>query len=454
MQIVVIGTGYVGLNTGVALAYLGHQVVGVDKDQAKLKLLHKGKSPIHEPGLEKLMHQASSNLKFTNNIASVVAEADLIMIAVGTPQKENGEADILFVEEAAREAAQGFKPQRTYIVVIKSTVPLGTSRRVAQVIRRVLTEQGRDANVFQASNPEFLREGMALHDTFYPDRIVVGAEREEAVEAIRRLYRPILEQTFDAPSFLPRPEGYGLPPLVTTDPTSAEMIKYAANAFLAVKISFINEIAGLCDKVGADVTEVSRGMGLDSRIGPRFLSAGLGWGGSCFPKDTAALMAVGAEYNYTMPIVQAAREINARQRLLILEKLQSALKVLRGRTIGVLGLAFKPNTDDVRESPALEIIRLLSERGAHVQAHDPVAIPKAREAIKGMGLEVEFKADPYQVAEGADAILVATEWDEYRTLDLKELCRRMHTPILVDGRNIYPPEEVKAAGLLYMGVGR
>lgn len=452
MRVVIIGTGYVGLTTGVALAYLGHQVVGVDKDLRKLELLQKGKSPIHEPGLEELMHQASSNLKFTSNTSDAVADADLIMIAVGTPQKENGEADILFVEEATREIAQGFKPQRTYTVVIKSTVPLGTNRRVAQVIKRVLIEREAEAQVFQASNPEFLREGVALHDTFYPDRIVVGAENEEAVEAIRRLYRPILEQTFDAPAFLPRPEGYGLPPLVTTDPTSAEMIKYAANAFLAVKISFINEIAGLCDKVGADVTEVARGIGLDSRIGSRFLSAGLGWGGSCFPKDTAALVAVASEYNYSLPIVQAAREVNFRQRLLILEKLQSALKVLRGRTIGVLGLAFKPNTDDVRESPALEIIHLLAERGAHIQAHDPVAIPKAREAVKD--IEVEFKDNPYQVADGADAIVVATEWDEYRTLDLRELSQRMHTPILVDGRNIYRPEEVKVAGLLYMGVGR
>jgi len=306
--------------------------------------------------------------------------------------------------------------------------------------------------VFQASNPEFLREGMALHDTFYPDRIVVGAESEEAVEAIRRLYRPILEQTFDAPAFLPRPEGYGLPPLVTTDPTSAEMIKYAANAFLAVKISFINEIAGLCDKVGADVTEVARGIGLDSRIGSRFLSAGLGWGGSCFPKDTAALVAMASEFNYSLPIVEAAREVNTRQQLLIVEKLQGVLKGIRGQVVGVLGLSFKPNTDDIRESPALRLIQLLAERGAHIQAHDPVAIPKAREAVKD--IEVEFKDNPYQVADGADAIVVATEWDEYRTLDLRELSRRMHTPILVDGRNIYRPEEVKAAGLLYMGVGR
>lgn len=452
MKVAIIGCGYVGLTTGVALAYLGHQVTGIDKDPDKLELLLQKKSPIHEQGLEELLTETGSRLTFTDNTVRAVAEAELIMIAVGTPQKANGEANTYYVEEAAREVAMGLQEGRTYTLVIKSTVPIGSNRRVAHVVRRVLAERGVQARVNLAANPEFLREGMALRDTFYPDRIVVGAESPEAIEALRRLYRPLLEQTFEPPVFLPRPEGYELPPLITTDPTSAEMTKYAANAFLAVKISFINEIAGLCDKVGADVTEVARSMGLDPRIGPRFLAAGLGWGGSCFPKDTAALLAVGAEYGYTMPIVQAAREVNARQRQHILEKLQAALKVLRGRIIGVLGLAFKPNTDDVRESPALEIIRLLIDRGAHVQAHDPVAVSKAREVLKRM--EVEFKASPYQVADGADAVLVATEWDEYRTLDLKELSRRMHTPILVDGRNIYRPEEARAAGLLYMGVGR
>ncbi|MBE3581284.1 MAG: UDP-glucose/GDP-mannose dehydrogenase family protein [Thermoanaerobacteraceae bacterium] len=452
MKVAIIGCGYVGLTTGAALAYLGHEVMGVDKDKKKLELLQQRKSPIHEQGLEELLTETNSRLTFTGDTAGAVAEAEIIMIAVGTPQKENGEANTYYVEEAAREVAASLQDGRAYTVVIKSTVPIGSNRRVAHVVERALAERGCKARVSFASNPEFLREGMALRDTFYPDRIVVGAEAQEAVEALRRLYRPLLEQTFEPPIFLPRPEGYGLPPLITTDPTSAEMIKYAANAFLAVKISFINEIAGLCDKVGADVTEVARGMGLDPRIGSRFLAAGLGWGGSCFPKDTAALLAVGAEYGYTMPIVQAAREVNIRQRQLILEKLQAALKVLRGRTIGVLGLAFKPNTDDVRESPALEIIRLLIERGAHVQAHDPVAVLKAREVMKG--LEVEFKASPYQVADGADAVLLATEWDEYRSLDLKELARRMRTPVLVDGRNIYRPEEARAAGLLYMGVGR
>ncbi|MBC7344806.1 MAG: UDP-glucose/GDP-mannose dehydrogenase family protein, partial [Clostridia bacterium] len=268
----------------------------------------------------------------------------------------------------------------------------------------------------------------------------------------RRLYRPILEQTFEPPPFLPRPATYHLPPLVTTDPVSAEMIKYAANAFLALKISFINEIAGLCEKVGADVTEVARGIGLDPRIGPRFLEAGLGWGGSCFPKDTAALVAMGKELSYPMKLVEAAREVNFRQRERAVEKLQDALKGVRGRVIGILGLAFKPGTDDVREAPALHLIRLLLEREAHVRAHDPVAIENARRALAG--LDVEFFTDPYAMAQGADALVLATEWPEYRRLDLKRLAQSMRTPVLLDGRNIFNPAEARQAGFLYLGMGR
>lgn len=452
MNVTVIGTGYVGLTTGVALAYLGHNVTGVDKDARKIDLLRKGKSPIYEPGLEELMSQARPRLSFTMDTAAAVSDAELIMIAVGTPQKENGEANTRYVEDAAREVAMGLQPGRSYTLVIKSTVPIGTNRRVALVVEKALKEKGVSVRVAVGSNPEFLREGMALRDMFYPDRIVVGAEDALAVEALRRLYRPVLEQTFDAPAFLPRPEGYGLPPLITTDPTSAEMIKYASNAFLAVKISFINEIAGLCDKIGADVTEVSRGIGLDSRIGPRFLNAGLGWGGSCFPKDTAALLAVAAQYGYTMPIVEAAREVNARQRIMVVEKLQTVLRVLRGRTIGVLGLAFKPNTDDIRESPAVELVRLLVAQGAHVCVHDPVAMARAREALSD--LEVEYAIGPYEVANNADAVILATEWDVYRSINLSELARRMRSRYLIDARNVYNPEEVRAAGLVYLGVGR
>lgn len=452
MRVAVIGTGYVGLTTGVALAYLGHQVVGVDKDPRKLSSLREGQSPIHEPGLEVLLSEATSRLHFSDQTPEAVAEADVVIISVGTPSKENGEADTRYVEEAAREVAQGLRSGRSYTVVVKSTVPIGTTRRVAHVVGRILAERNLQVAVHFASNPEFLREGMALFDMLFPDRIVVGAEHPEPVEVLRRLYRPILEQTFSPPESIPRPSAYPLPPLITTDPTSAEMIKYASNAFLALKISFINEIAGLCEKVGADVTEVARAMGLDPRIGPRFLGAGLGWGGSCFPKDTAALLAMGAEYGYTMPVVQAAREVNTRQRQSVVEKLQSVLKVLRGRTVGVLGLAFKPNTDDVREAPALDVIRQLLERGVHVRAHDPVAMDKARHVLEGW--DVEFIEDPYVLAEGSDALVLATEWDTYRHLDLSRLARLMRTPVVVDGRNLYDPEEIRAAGLVYLGVGR
>jgi UDPglucose 6-dehydrogenase len=296
---------------------------------------------------------------------------------------------------------------------------------------------------------------MALYDSFYPDRIVIGSEDPEAIEMLRRMYRPILEQTFEPPQAIPKRDGYSLPPLITTDPVSAEMIKYAANAFLALKISFINEIAGLCEKVGADVTEVARGIGLDTRIGARFLSAGIGWGGSCFPKDTAALIAVGKEYNYEMPIVEAARKVNQLQRERTVEKLQSVLKGVRGRTIAILGLSFKPGTDDVRESPAIDIIKLLIERGAHIRAHDPVAIEKARRAFTAEELkEITFVDEPYLAAEGADAVLLATEWQLYRQLDLKHLAHVMRTPILLDGRNIYLPKDAREAGFIYMGVGR
>lgn len=446
--------GYVGLTTAVALAYIGHEVTGVEKDPKKLEILKEGRVPFYEPWLPELLELSARNISFTSDVFEAVPESELIMIAVGTPQKPSGQADSSHVEEAARLLAEAFLPGRSYTVVVKSTVPIGTNRRVAHVISRALCERGLDGRVevSVASNPEFLREGSALQDMFYPDRIVVGAEDSKGVEVLRRLYRPILEQTFEPPSFLPRPPNFYLPPLITTDPVSAEMIKYAANAFLAMKVSFINEIAGLCEKVGADVTEVARGIGLDPRIGPRFLEAGLGWGGSCFPKDTAALVAMGRELSYPMRLVEAAREVNFRQRERAVEKLQDALKGVRGRVVGILGLAFKPGTDDVREAPALDIIRLLLEREAHVRAHDPVAIQNAKRALEG--LDVDFYEDPYAMAQGADALVLATEWPEYRRLDLGKLARLMRTPVFFDGRNLFDPHSARASGLIYIGIGR
>ena len=452
MRLTVIGTGYVGLNTGVAAAYLGHDVVCVDKDHRKLELLNNGKSPIHEQGLDELLAQVRHRMRFTDDTADAVRDADVILIAVGTPPKENGEADTRYVEEAAREVAEGLEPGLTYTLVVKSTVPIGSNRRVAHVVTKVLAQRNADAKVHFASNPEFLREGYALYDTFYPDRIVIGTESETALRTLKEFYRPILEQSFAPPTCIPAPDTRQKPPLVTTDPTSAEMIKYAANAFLAMKISFANEIAGLCERVGADIVEVTRGIGLDSRIGPRFLGAGLGWGGSCFPKDTAALISVAAEYGYKMPLTQAAREVNAQQRKVAVEKLQEVLKVLRGRTIGILGLAFKPGTDDVRESPAIEIIRLLVERGAHVKAHDPVAMENARAVLDDV--EVEFVDDPYELARDCDGLVLATDWDVYRALDLAKVASLMRLPVLVDGRNVFQLKVARAAGFTYLSIGR
>lgn len=435
------------------MAYLKHEVVGVDKDLDKLSQLRKGISPIHETGIQALLDQTSDSICFTDDLKSAVADSQVIMIAVGTPPKQDGEADTQYVEEAAEEIACGLKPNREYVVVIKSTVPIGTNRRVAHLVHSVLQKRKVRTDVYFASNPEFLQEGLALRGTFYPDRVVVGTDRPEAVEAMRRLHKPILQRTFDPPpGFVTIPDDESLPPLITTDATNAEMIKYASNTFLALKISFINEIAGLCERVEADVTEVARGVGLDSRISHRFLQAGAGWGGSCFPKDTAALLRVASEYGYSMPIIEAAREVNQRQRTLIVEKLQYALKILRGRTIGILGLAFKPNTDDVRGAPALEIIQLISEQGAYVRAHDPVAVQHARADLEDV--EIEFVEDAYAVSEAADAVVLVTDWDEYRGLNLQILAKPMITPILIDGRNIYSPDEARAAGFRYIGIGR
>ena len=452
MKITIIGTGYVGLTTAVVLAYLNHDVAAVDKDNSKLSLLQDRKSPIHEPGIQSLLDELGHTIRFTPSVAEVVPDAELIMIAVGTPPKMNGEADTRHVEEAAREVAEVCLPDKHYTLVIKSTVPIGTNRNVAEVVENVFSERNLRGNISVASNPEFLQEGLALQGAFYPDRIVVGANSNDAFDDLRHLYQPILEQTFDPPTFLPRPAAYHLPPMMTTDPNSAEMIKYAANTFLALKISFINEIAGLCEDVGADVTEVARGIGLDSRIGHRFLRAGLGWGGSCYPKDTAALLNVAAQAGYEMPITEAARTVNFEQRKRIVEKLRTVLKTLNGKTIGILGLAFKPNTDDIREAPSLDIIRQLVADGANVRAHDPIAMPNAQQTMSD--IPVDFTEDVYSLAHNADALVLVTEWEFYHRLELRKLAKQMKTPILIDGRNVFSPQEAMAAGFHYLCVGR
>lgn len=452
MKVTVIGTGYVGLTTGLTLAGVGHDVVGIDKDPRKLERLRAGRSPIHEDGMDELLAMVAPRISFSDDLSTAIPSSEVIMIAVGTPPKPNGEADTSFVEAAAAEVASHMESGRRYVVVVKSTVPIGTNKRVAHLINRSLKERELEASVHVASNPEFLREGRALADSFYPDRIVLGTLGSEAEQVLFQLYKPLLEQSFAAPHFLPRPEQQRSPRLITTDPTSAEISKYASNAFLATKISFSNEMAGLCERVGADAVQVARVMGLDHRIGPHFLNAGLGWGGSCFPKDTTALQAVAAEYGYELPIIEAARQINLRQRQAILDKLQTALKVLRGQVIGILGLAFKPGTDDVRDSAAIAIAQMLLERGASIRVHDPIALDHARAILGDEG--VDFCDDPYAVAQGADALLLATEWPQYGELDLRRLAGGMDHPVLVDGRNLLDPALARRAGFEYQGVGR
>lgn len=455
MNILILGCGYVGLTTGVALSYIGHNVLCVDKDAARIDQLKKCQSPIYEKGMQGILRKFSHKMAFATSIEEVLkesAEVDMFIIAVGTPQKKNGEADTSYVEAAARELAACLQSGKKYTIVIKSTVPIGTNRRVSSIVHRILQERSLDCKVYIVSNPEFLREGMALKDTLYPDRIVLGTECQDAVSTMIKLYKPILEQSFAPPAELPRPEGFSLPHLIITEPASAEMIKYAANAFLAMKISYINEIAGLCEKVGADVVEVARGIGLDHRIGTAFLGAGIGWGGSCFPKDTAALLSLGAEYNYYMPILEATREVNSRQRSLVIEKLQSVLKVIRGSSIGILGVAFKPDTDDIREAPAIDIVKNLVNMGAYVKAHDPVAIDRAKQILQGW--DVEFYRDVYEMAAGCDALVLATEWEEYGYLDFSRLKGLMRHAYILDGRNFLKPEELKKLGFIYQGVGR
>ena len=451
MNVTIIGTGYVGLTTGTALAYLGHDVTCVDKKQEIVDKLNSGEPTIHEDGLAELMHAGRANIRYTTEIPALTGTG-IVMIAVGTPSKQNGDADMRYVDAAAREVADLIEEGAMLVVVNKSTVPVGSAKHVSGIIARRLEARGVTAEAHVASNPEFLAEGRAVHDTLYPDRIVIGCDDPTASGLLREMYAPILEQTFEAPPGTPRPERYDLPPLITTSATSAELTKYAANSFLATKISFINEFSGLAEKVGADITEVSRAIGLDARIGNKFLHAGIGWGGSCFGKDTRAILALASGYDYTMPIVNSAIDVNRRQRLFVVDKLQQHLKVLRGMTIGLLGLSFKGNTDDLRDSPALTLIENLAERGAIIKVHDPVAMDSARRLYPD--LPVEYCDDPERLAVGCDAVVIVTDWPQYRQVDFEKLASVMTGSLLLDARNYLQPAQVRSAGLQYVGIGR
>jgi UDPglucose 6-dehydrogenase len=427
-----IGTGYVGLVSGACFADFGHQVICVDKEAGKIDALNAGKMPIWEPGLEALVaaNTKRGRLHFTTDLPSGVKGAEAVFIAVGTPARRgDGQADLTFVYAAIRELAPLIAPGA--VVVTKSTVPVGTGDRIVEILAEEKVGQ-----VSVASNPEFLREGAAIRDFKIPDRIVVGAEDEHAREVLREVYRPLfLNQA----------------PILFTGRRTAELVKYAANAFLAVKISFINESADLCEAVGADVQDVARGIGLDNRIGPKFLHPGPGYGGSCFPKDTLALLRTAEEAGVDQRIVAAVVDVNDRRKAAMAARVAAALGGgLTGMRIAVLGLAFKPNTDDMRDAPSIPLINGLLDGGAHVVAYDPVAVEQAQPMLP----PIEFAADAQAAATGADALVIVTEWDEFRALDLEELAGLMRGNVLVDLRNVYDREEAERAGLDYSGIGR
>jgi UDPglucose 6-dehydrogenase len=432
MHIAVIGTGYVGLVTGACFAEFGVNVTCVDVDAQKIADLSEGKIPIYEPGLDLLVAKNSQagRLRFTTDTGTAVEQALVIFLAVGTPPKEDGSADLRFVEEAARTIARHMNGYK--VVVTKSTVPVGTGERLRRIIKE---HQTRPCNFGIVSNPEFLREGAAIDDFMRPDRVVIGTRDEAAVAIMRDLYRPLyLIET----------------PIVITSTEAAELTKYAANAFLATKISFINEIANLCDRIGCDVHDVARAMGMDNRIGKKFLHPGPGFGGSCFPKDTSALLSVARAYDSESLIVEAVVEVNRRQRGRMIEKIEKLVGDVRGKTVAVLGLSFKPETDDMREAPAVDIIKALAERGAKIRAYDPVAIPQARKVLP----DVEYAEDEYAAVEGADALIFITEWNQFRALNMERVRSLMRSPKVADLRNIYEPAAMRELGFDYVGVGR
>jgi len=452
MNVSILGTGYVGLTTGACLAFLGHNVTCVDADPQKIAALERGEIPFYEPHLAELVADARPNLRFTTEYTQAIPAAQVIFIAVGTPSSASGAPDLRYLEAAARGIGEHLRGAFT-VVVNKSTVPIGSGNWVGSLVREAYERrkgEKSEGHFAVASNPEFLREGSALLDSLYPDRVVIGADEPQTAEVLYSLYRPILEQNFQPPPYLSRPEEVAAVPLISTDLASAELIKYAANAFLALKISYINEIGQLAEKVGADIEQVAKGIGLDARIGTRFLQAGIGWGGSCFGKDTAALVATASEYGLETPIVRAAREVNRRQRERVVEKLLVELKILKGRTIGLLGLAFKPHTDDLREAPAIDIARKLIERGARVKVHDPVAMERFEKEYPDV--DVIRCATPEEVARDADALVLVTEWPQYRELEWEPLRKAMRTAILLDGRHALDRERMTQAGFRYLGL--
>src|SRR5580700_4480480 len=449
MHIAIVGSGYVGLVAGACFADMGHQVILVDNDQQKLAALKNGQIPIHEKFLPELLQRhRDGSLTFSDDLRAAVQASDAVFIAVGTPPTEHGNADLSYVESVARiipSAINGYK-----VVVEKSTVPVYTS----EWIRKIILRNAAAPDSFDvASNPEFLREGTAVTDFLYPDRIVVGADNERCASELRTIYAPLTDGSYyERADAIPRPDrAQTPPPLIITSTKSAELIKHACNAFLAMKISFINAVASVCESVGANVQQVCQGVGTDSRIGPRFLNPGIGYGGSCFPKDLMAFRAVARESGYEFRLLDEVMRINEDQRHRFLRKVHNALWTLRGKRLGVLGLAFKGGTDDIRESPAILLVQTLLQEGCQITAYDPAAMDRTREAIPS---GIKFVHSAYEVATGADALLILTEWEEFANLDLSRLNNELKYPIVIDGRNLYDPEVMAANGFTYYSVGR
>ena len=463
MRVCVIGTGYVGLVTGVCLSHIGHNVICVDNNEEKVRLMRSGQSPIYEPGLSELMKSSmeAGKLEFTSDIASGVKNGEVLFIAVGTPPLPTGESDTRYVEAVARSI--GAHLDNTYKVIVnKSTVPIGSGDWVRMIVLDGVAERQKslvtagsgsseeaakeiNAEFDVVSNPEFLREGSAVYDTFNPDRIVLGSNSQKAIAMMEELYAPLVERKFAEDNSLPEV------PVVVTDLNSAEMIKYAANAFLATKISFINEVANVCDRVGADVTQVAKGIGLDSRIGSKFLQAGIGWGGSCFPKDVSALIHTADDYGYEAQLLKSAVSVNQRQRVIAIEKLQKELKILKGKTVGLLGLTFKPNTDDMRDAPSLNLIEELNRLGAKVKAYDPIVSQSGlSHGLSGVIIET----NPEMLADGCDALVLVTDWEEFLKLDFEKMAKLMNHPVVIDGRNFLDRNALETLGFRYVGVGK
>jgi UDPglucose 6-dehydrogenase len=450
MRIAVIGSGYVGLVSAACFAEIGHEVISVDNNAAKIEALKRGEVPIHERHLPELLHRhRNDRLHFSTSVRDAVSASEAVFICVGTPQSHTGEADLSFVEAVANEIAAAIRDHKT--IIEKSTVPV----RTCEGLRKTLLLNGAQAGSFSVvSNPEFLREGTAVTDFLYPDRIVVGVDDEASAAVMQDIYRPLTDGSYYEGGRVAAPAGSSITKarIIVTNARSAELIKHASNAFLAMKISFINAVANISESVGADITQVCGGIGSDSRIGPRFMNAGIGYGGSCFPKDVQAFQAVAQECGYDFGLLTEVMRINSDQRLRFVKKVRSALWTLRGKRLAVLGLAFKGDTDDIRESPAIEIIQALLREGATVRVFDPAAAEKAAAALPANGLVIT--SDPYEAAANSDALLILTEWPEFASLDLSRIRSLLKYPIVIDGRNLYELQHMTEAGLIYHSIGR